>query len=795
MNLYFKEDRPYVIIAPKERHQDYLLLKRNNPSLDMSLYTREDLFKLFGFHYDARAINYLLLKGLPYEIVNQVLEAFCSPFFNRTTSIKLLSLYSLREELIKDNLLMKTPFPEKSFAYKHVLIDSYFLTGTISELISSSCSNMMIDFVLPPQRAATLKPIYEFKNAYEEIHYLLNKIAEDLDSSFPIDKIFIAGTNDKALALLKDLSPLYGFEIEGETSHRLFDSPAFKKFLLLYEEKNFLEAFEETKKAYPNYDLTSFYNKFSPLTEAFTGKEKLLSLAKEVAKDISLSSPKKENVVHLLKGFLAPEGSHVYCINFAMKYYPIAYSDNTYFSDKEREEIGLETSFSKTVEGSKQLENLLLSENLKYLSYSLLFFNEDAQKSSLAYRLNLKSENPPPLTFEYSKKKGMYLLSSLLDKKYDYRENDERISTLKELSDPHFRTFNYQIKDKLPFWKGKTIYFSPTSLETFNSCHFQYLYNNLLKLSPNINTFSMWKGNVLHKALEDSISFPNKTYGELFENAKETALGKPDNINARDLFYLDRYKIYGEKGFKFFQEFESYLPDLTVKAEHQFCFRLEDSLYLRGKIDKSLFFKKNNTDYLIVIDYKTGKSGSFSKDLFLKYGLKSQLPLYATALTEETKNHLQIAGIFISHILSMDFNESDDTTLTSEDRKSLKLDGMFLNDYAFWNDIGTFGSTNHSDYIVSLSLKKDGTLSSTDKSFNEEEMDNYKEKVCSSCKEAKKMINEGSFLISPIFEGTKHNSCQYCVFKDVCFVKKSDFETLKNNDDDDSTEEESDEEA
>ena len=174
--------------------------------------------------------------------------------------------------------------------------------------------------------------------------------------------------------------------------------------------------------------------------------------------------------------------------------------------------------------------------------------------------------------------------------------------------------------------------------------------------------------------------------------------------------------------------------------------------------------------YIVCIDYKTGSSSSNFKEGRFEYGLSTQLPTYTLlASRDERFADYQVMGIYINHVIP------DSTNNTKEEDELifnyLKLQGKTLADI---DAISTFDSTigdGKSSFIASVKLKKDMTFDGKSAVISEEKFDDYKTTVESYYLEMASRIRNNDFPISPLFISKNDNACQYCPFKDICYVR------------------------
>lgn len=822
MSIGFNEPRPYVLIAPEEAKEEYYALRRERPDLNISFYTKEDLISLFGRKSDPRAVKALLKEGISYEKAKDLLEAFKAPYFERTRSEKLLPYKELREKLIVSGLLMRTPFPGKSFEGKHVLIKGYRDTALIGELISNSSHKMaMMDFALTSQKEEAIPSFERYKTLYEELHVLFNRVAHEIDMGTKPEDIYLFGLSDPTFfSLLKDLSSLYGFSLDIGRRTPLLYHPCFSNFLKAYEETGSLEkALDAHLALYPKIDLSLFLQEAYVLLEGVSSPEEGVALLREIARSGELSDQVPLGAVHIANGYYLPEGKVAFAANFSMGSYPLIYKDNGFLLDEEKEEIGLYSARARTLDEDYRLSLLLHSPNLRSLSYSETALGEGKTLSGLSLVYRLKEVGPALLPYEYSKARGEYLLSSLLDKKKAFDMDDRRIAPLEEasgLSSLTYPSFDPSFKGGLPEFgkkEGKPYTLSATSLQRLAACPFSYFAKYLSKLETIETTFQMRLGDVFHKVQEEHARRPEVTHEELYEEAirlEEKARGP---WSPKETFFLEHLRPYSKKGLKMMDEVESPLLKLSPLSlpEGAFSLPYNKELLLDGRYDRIDCFVYNEERYLSVIDFKTGNpDNAFIPAAFELNGITPQLPLYAYCLlhSEDFKD-AKIAGLWIAPLLSMDFRIQNGDELTEKDKKSLRLSGIGLKNPELFIRIGDLQGKGASSGR-SVLYRGIGLKSEKGKKKGEEEEpwradslphvysdEDFQKRLVAPLenlfRKALTIFHGGDFKIDPA-RFDKIDACRNCSMRDLCYRKEKDF-PLKKLPKDPGSEDQSEEES
>ena len=115
-----------------------------------------------------------------------------------------------------------------------------------------------------------------------------------------------------------------------------------------------------------------------------------------------------------------------------------------------------------------------------------------------------------------------------------------------------------------------------------------------------------------------------------------------------------------------------------------------------------------------------------------------------------------------------------------KDYPNFKLFGFTNKDDEIMNHIDNFLDT--SNYIRNLKRNKNGEMSKNSKVISNDEMDDLVNIVEGVMLNVYENIRKGNFNINPKVIGNSNIGCEYCNFKDVCFVKEEDkVEIVKNN--------------
>lgn len=183
-----------------------------------------------------------------------------------------------------------------------------------------------------------------------------------------------------------------------------------------------------------------------------------------------------------------------------------------------------------------------------------------------------------------------------------------------------------------------------------------------------------------------------------------------------------------------------------------------ERMYLKGRIDRIDLMETEESVYLRVIDYKSGRKEMDATDIY--WGLQLQLLIYLQAVAQRYRG-ARAAGLFYCRI--------DDPLIVKNLRvreaveheiaKQLSLKGLSLSDVEIIRAQGT-------DQQEAL-LKKDGTLRQGAPAVTEREMALLVDYAMRMAAQLSERIAAGEIDISPVQRGN-FRACAYCDFRDIC---------------------------
>ena len=464
------------------------------------------------------------------------------------------------------------------------------------------------------------------------------------------------------------------------------------------------------------------------------------------------------------------DDEYAFLIGFNDGNYPLIYKDDDFFSDKEKELLELDSSSTMNIIEKNILVNNIKNTKNIFISYKEKTPFNEYHKSNIIQELGYKEESNPQKVYGYSNDLNKLLLSIDLDKFIKYSETSEELELLYNnyLSIDYLsynNKYNKIEKEKLYKLIKNELILSYSSLDNYYKCKFRYYLNNILKLDKYEETFAIYIGNLFHYIL--SICF---NVGFDFEYEYNNYISEHE-FSAKEKFFLKKLKEdlkfiintinkqYSRSSFKdaFYENKFSISMDSIIKVS------------FIGFIDKILYKEQDGKTLLAIVDYKTGLQELNLNNSY--YGLNMQLPIYLYLSKNGDIKNSEVVGFYLQKILNNEIVINDKKTYEQQKEDNLKLQGYSLYDerYLFEFD-NTYESSQN---IKSLSKGKDG-FKSYSKLLTKKQMDSLYRLVDDKIIEARDKILEADFEINPKRINFKNVSCEYCKYKDICFMKEKD---------------------
>ncbi len=768
-----------IIITTKDIKKRLLIeISKNKQIMPIKIMTLIELKKQFLFDYNEDAIYYVMNKyQVKYEIAEVYIEAIYYIKDNDSSNDKIMFLTNLKQELIKKQLLIIKPW------YQDYLKRSYIAIYHIAKLtkldldILNNLDYKIIDSNIKKDK----RQIREFKTSNDEIAFIVTYISNLIKEGIDISHIFIANINDEYKIAIKRYFKMFNIPLQLAKDNNIYGSEMVNIFLENYE-SDIQNTLDKIATMVNDERTDNIYNTILSICNKYVWCNDYLDVYDMIVYDLKHTYI-EDNIIGVkevnLLDNLFSDDDYVFLLGLNQGVIPNIYKDEDYLTDIEKETTLWDTStvlnkieIDAWINKISSINNLIItrSNRTNQNSYYLSHLND-----ILKYEVILGDNDDYSHSNLYNK--------LVLAKKWDHYLADKTI-------EPHFlmlknhyinisyRSYNNQFtsidKKKLAKYFNNKLSLSYSSIDQFYRCQFRYYINHILKLQPYEDTFSQFIGNLFHYIL--SISDKDNFDFDLEWN-KYIA---DKTFSHKELFFLN--KLYGELQLIIHNNqnnrWKISLTEQLCEQKVVIKYDINDwDIKLIGIIDKVYYKVIDNDVVCSIVDYKTGNTDIHLN--YLPYGISNQLPTYLYLIHYIPNwENIKIVGFYLQELLGSVISYKSGSTYNEQRIKQLLLKGYSNSDTKL---LSLFDKTySDSTLIKSMKCNEKG-FSSYAKVLSNGEMNKIIDIIDKLIKQARDNIMNCQFTINPKIIDDKKVGCEYCSFKDLCYLKQEDFVYLKSD--------------
>lgn len=612
--------------------------------------------------------------------------------------------------------------------------------------------------------------VYVFHDIYDEAVFVCNQIAKLVREGIPYHKIHICNMDEEYAVLFERLAVTYSLPISLPKHKNINALPIAKQFLHLCGSKeSFAEILRELDAKSEYYRV--IFNLIVEYNLEAKNPWEYRAFFYEVFKKISYTAPVYEDMITVDKPRVFTDDEYVFFLGLNLGYAPAVYRDEEYLSDTELSLLNLPTSTEKNKAEKENLKRVLLGTKNITVSYKRFKGSEEYLPSDCIRELKLEVREGVNL-YGYSPTEDRIRLGILYTLYQKYRVSDAALTEY-SLTDLKYQQYDNRYKKIEPSlmderYRDNPLKMAYSNLKTFFACPFSYYADRILGLNEFKPSMSARLGSFSHAVLEDSYS-PDFDFGKSV--IKNTALLAEDG---KDKFYFTVMKDVLQDLIEYNRRQEGLSVLNTVERETHIVYA-EDGFIFEGFIDKLLYTELNGEIYAAIIDYKTGKD-VISLDN-ASDGFHLQLPSYMFLLSkyEKFKNKpLHIIGIYLQKVNIIALDNTMD--IVSQREKSFRLQGFSVRSRELLRMLDP--NFDKSDYIAGMSTLKSGEFSRYARLITEDEQGELIKLVEGLIHRANREIRGAEFAIAPKEINGKNESCTFCKYKDICYMKYEDLVEL-----------------
>ena len=774
MHLDMIEDNMVVVVPNYLKKEVIKYINSSDELLNIKVMTLDEVKRSIYFSYDEETILYIMENyNVKSSVARVYLENIYYTFEGNLSSSKYSFLYDLRKELEKNNLLKFDKVFPLFFNRKFLVLGFSFLDKFYLNMFKH-ISNVKV--VLNDKTTYRDLEVIEFPNIKEECEYVVRSICELINAGVDISSIKLTGVSGDYIKELKSLSYMYNLPIRCLDNISIYSSKIVQEFLNLLDSNfNFEEVISDIKSKFDitNPDNNYVVKRIVDICNKYVGfsydKKLIMELIKE---DIKNVPSKKEEVLNSIEvvdiSGIGSSNSYVFVLGFNEGKNPSIYKDEEYFTDSELISLGCSSIIEKNKALKKSLINVFYSCSNLYLSYSKSDSSGVIYPSSLIDEYGIKVvKRSIDRSKSYSRIHDKLLLSAFLDNYVKYGEVLDDLPLLNSNYSVLYKSYDNSFSgisgEKVRSYLGN-LNLSYSSMDNYYRCAFRYYINNVLRIWPYEDTFSIFIGKLFHYIL--SICFND---GFSFDEEWDNYLLKRD-LRVDEEFFLIRLKKELLFIIKYLKEFNMDTGFNKVLFEKKIEIEKTGKIpvVFKGFVDKIMYRNSSYGDLISIIDYKTGNTPI---SLFNSvYGISMQLPVYLyLVMKSNIFDNPKVVGMYLQKILNNCY-------LEEEKEVALKLNGYSLNDEVF---IEMFDpGYENSKYIRGMKRSKTGFYAYT-KLFEEDEVSALCNLVSKKIDDAISDILEGDFKINPKRIGNVNEGCSFCEYRDLCYMREEDIVNLE----------------
>jgi len=762
-----------ILIVPQTQKNNIIKeIRKKNNDINVKIFSLEEFIKNLTFTYDEKTIYKLMkLENINYNIAKLYLNNMC--YVEDITNInKLDKLYYIKNNvdkyLIKNNLFHLLIKDKEIFIYGYDYISKYH------KYLLSKLKN--ITFIEKHYKNYE-HYVYKFSSLEKEVIFVAEKICELVSSGIDINKIYLSNLDGNYYSIIKKIFKMYNIPINLNEKHNLYNTAIGKYFInnlendiekLLNDINNNFDMNNNKNKSIYN-KLINVINEFYFTTNYLSVKENIIN----VMKNTYLDNKKYKNAINevdILNNNIK-DNEYIFLLGFNLNSIPKTKKDEDYITDNIKPDY-MDKSYEENII-KKEIYYKIIS-NIKNitLTYKEKYLNESFYPSLLIDEYKMRVLEEEIKVSKYSNEINKMFFANSIDNLIKFNIKEDNLKVLNNNYKIDYMSYNNKFsginKDSLYKYLNNSFNLSYSSMDNYYHCAFRFYLSNILKLDYFEETIQIYIGNLFHyvlsKAFIEGFNFDNCVNHYINNN--------PYPTSAKSSFFLN--KIIDE--LKFIVDTIKYQNSLTDMKEALYEQKIivekigVININFKGFIDKLLMKDKN----VVVIDYKT-----YMVDInlnYLPYGLSMQLPVYLY-LTKNYIKDAEIVGFYLQQILFNKFNKDKNKTL-----KELKYNNSKLKGYSIGNEnkLSVFDSTYvNSELIHSMKVTNKG-FGTYSKVLTEKQIDNIVKLTDDKINECCDAIIHAKFHINSKRINNKNIGCEYCKFRDICFVTNKDYVDLED---------------
>lgn len=772
MNKTFIQDNTLIITNDSSRYCLIRNINKLSKLVNIKVITPRELIENYYFKYDERAIYYLINK---YKIKYEIAKIYLDNMYYVTkpnVSAKTNRIYSLKQELMENNLLMINSYYVDYLRTKKIVVYNInYLPNIVKGILDNYHYDIVNDY-----SGNYIHSIYEYETLENEVIGCARRCVSLIQEGFDINKIYLTNLNDEYRLMIKRIFQIFKIPVYLNERLSIYSTHTCQKFLGLYSSDINKTLKDLDDNIHPNE--INIYNKIVNVCNKYVWCDNYLEIKELIINDLKHTYIDDFMLDNCVKeaSIMQPfsDNDYIFLLGFNQGSFPVIYKDEEYLSDKEKQLLNIETSVELNM--NAKVESINTIKNIKnlHISYKLRTLTDTFSISNINELLHFEIISDTMDEYIHSHLYNELSLGKSLDLFNKYGTMNPNLSLLYYNYGSNYRTYDNRFKginkQSLYQFLNHKLLLSYSSLDNYNRCNFRYYLNNILKLNIYEETFMQFIGNLFHYVLSKAF-LPNFNYDECFDSYINRDLSK------KEVFFLKKLKEELKFIINTINEHNAHTHLDEELYEEKVYVNLEGNIKVTfmGIIDK-IKYKQDNDRYTVaIIDYKTGNPNLNLNNII--YGIEMQLPIYIYLVNKHPKfSHVDIAGFYLQKILNNEIVADRKNSYEDLKKKNLLLQGYSNENQSILEEFDD--SYADSRMIKGLKMSSKGFYAYS-KVLDNFTLDKLLIMTDDKIKSSAKSILDVQFSINPKRIGTNNLGCEFCSFKDICFHTEKDIVNLK----------------
>lgn len=736
MNFFDNITRETLIICNDSDKKN--ILKRNK-LINIKVMNMSEFISKYYFNYDEDAVLYVMKKyNVKYDVASIYIKNLYYVEDKKYNVKKLDFLVELKRELNENKLLKYNPLFREYLSHIDVLVYGIKM-GKYERAIFRDVNYKYIDRKYEKYN----HNIYQFETMEEEVEYVATEICKLIDSGVDVKNIKLSNVDSSYNNTITRIFSLFGLKANIVYNSVLASFSCVKQFIDLYLVNDLEYALDKVDKDDRLYDkLVEIINKYIK----YDSKELLIYKLEHTY----INSYRYDNGIDIVDylDYVPSDLEYVFLLGFNDGVVPNSYKDVDYITDNIKDLVNLDVTKDKNAYLREDILKKVYNIKNLVITYKLRDTKRTFYPSSLCSYFNVidgKIDNK----VSYSDVHGKIKLMRSIDDYIKYGYKNDNFDLLYNNFVVDYNSFRNEyslinrVMDKLTL--------SYSKMQIYNKCAFRYYLSEILKLDIFEENFSTVIGSMVHYVMEKCLS-----NNELDTDKYVSEFLGDRILSNKEKFFLEKYKLCIKELINQIMIEKEYSSFDKAMYEKKIDIEYGDNVKFTGIIDKILYKEYGNNTYVSLIDYKTGNDDISLK--YLNYGINIQLPIYLYL-----SNYLNLRNVVYSGFYLQKFNITD---------KDYRLIGYSNSDRDILSIMDS--SYDNSRIIKGMKTLKDGSFSKYTKVLSNEDMTKIITITKDKISEVIENIRNNNFNINPKVDGERNIGCEYCRFRDICFVKRKD---------------------